>query len=159
MEAYFRKERNNDEIVKEFPQLKDAPQQSNLLINDTIDIKMDPCVEDKIIEIRKCLDEEDQKQYAKLLHEFPEIFFWIYCNMPDVDPKIVTHNIFLILDAKPVKKKIQKIYPKVALLVKDEIEKLLDVGFICPINYSPWISNIVVVAKAESKIRMCTDFS
>lgn len=85
-------------------------------------------------------------------------YFLGYSNILGVDPKIVTHNIVLIPDAKPVKQKIQKIHPKVALLVKVKIEKLLDAGFIHPIDYSPWISNIVVVAKAENKIRMCTDF-
>lgn len=46
----------------------------------------------------------------------------------------------------------------IALLVKDEIEKILDARFICPIDYSPWISNIVVVSKGENKISMCTNF-
>lgn len=48
--------------------------------------------------------------------------------------------------------------PQIALLVKTEIEKLLDFGFIHSIDYSDWISNIVLVSKGENKIRMCTDF-
>lgn len=39
---------------------------------------MDPCVEDKIIKIGKCLDEEEKKKYAEFLHEFSEIFSWIF---------------------------------------------------------------------------------
>ncbi|GLJ55334.1 hypothetical protein SUGI_1187310 [Cryptomeria japonica] len=119
---------------------------------------MDPCNKEKVIKIGKCLDEEEQKQYEDLLHEFPEIFAWTYSDMPGIDPKIVTHNIVLVPDAKPVKQKIRKMNPKVALLVKAEIEKLLEAGFIRPIDYSPWISNIVTVAKPDNKIRMCTDF-
>ncbi|GLJ11025.1 hypothetical protein SUGI_0140700 [Cryptomeria japonica] len=157
-EAYFGKEIDNDEIVKEFPQLKDTPQQSNLLISDTTNVKMDPCNEERVIKIGKCLDEEEQKQYEDLLHEFTDIFAWTYSDMPGIDPKIVTHNIVLVPDAKPVKQKIQKMNPKVALLVKAEIEKLLEAGFIRPIDYSPWISNIVAVAKLDNKIRVCTDF-
>ncbi|GLJ23982.1 hypothetical protein SUGI_0456270 [Cryptomeria japonica] len=157
-EAYFGKEIDNDKIVKEFPQLKDTPQQSNLLISDTLEVKMDPCNKEKIIKIGKCLDEEEHKQYEELLHEFPEIFAWAYSDMPGIDPKIVTHNIVLVPDAKPVKQKIRKMNPKIALLVKAEIEKLLEAGFIRPIDYSPWISNIVAVAKPDNKIRMCTDF-
>lgn len=64
--------------------------------------------------------------------------------MPRIDPNIITHNIVLILDAKPMKKKIRKKNPKIAFLVKDEIEKLLDVGFICPIDYSSWNSKILL---------------
>ena len=47
---------------------------------------------------------------------------------------------------------------RIALLVKSEIEKLLDSRFICSIDYSDWISNIVRVSKGENKIRMCIDF-
>ncbi|GLJ37816.1 hypothetical protein SUGI_0768990 [Cryptomeria japonica] len=119
---------------------------------------MDSCNEEKVIKIGKCLDEEEQKQYEDLLHEFPEIFAWTYSDMLGIDPKIVTHNIVLVPDAKLVKQKIQKMNPKVALLVKAEIEKLMEAGFIRPIDYSPWISNIVAVAKLDNKIGMCTDF-
>lgn len=38
---------------------------------------------------------------------------------------------------------------QVALLVKVELEKLLDVHFIRPIDYPEWISNLVPVAKLD----------
>ena len=38
-------------------------------------------------------------------------------------------------------------HPQVALLVKDELKKLLDVSFIKPIDYVEWISNIVPITK------------
>lgn len=49
-------------------------------------------------------------------------------------------------------------HPQVALLVKVELEKLLDVGFIRPIDYPEWISNLVPVSKPDCSIRICTDF-
>lgn len=51
-----------------------------------------------------------------------------------------------------MKQKIRKMNPIIDLLAKVEIEKLLDVGFICPNNYSPWISNIVAVSTSDNKI-------
>ena len=48
--------------------------------------------------------------------------------------------------------------PQIYLLVKSEIEKLLDSEFIHSIDYSYWISNIVPISKGENKIRMCIDF-
>lgn len=124
-------ENDNWEITHEFPQPLDAPQQSNLLVSDTIDIKMDPYNDEKIIKIRKCLNNDEHSEYLSLLHEFLKIFTWIYLDMPDIDPKIVTHKIVLILEANPVKQKFRKMNPKIALLVKVEIEKLLEDGFIC----------------------------
>ena len=39
------------------------------------------------------------------------------------------------------------------------MEKLLRVGFIREVNYPEWISNVVLVKKANGKWRMCVDFT
>lgn len=78
--------------------------------------------------------------------------------MPDIDESIVVHKIVLSCDAKLVKQKIRKMNPKVALLVKAKIEKLLKAGFIFPIDYSPWISNTIPVRKPDGRIYICIDF-
>jgi hypothetical protein len=48
-------------------------------------------------------------------------------------------------------------------MVKEEIDRLLEVGFIYPVNNSEWVSPIVVVPKkvgvdGKVKIRVCQDF-
>jgi len=48
--------------------------------------------------------------------------------------------------------------PTIALMVKEELQKLLDAKFIRPIDYSEWISNMVPVKKPNGKICICTDF-
>lgn len=78
--------------------------------------------------------------------------------MPGLDPKLVLHYLPLLSGAKPYKKKLRKMHPQVALLVKVELQKLLDVGFIRPIDYVEWISNLVLVTKPTGGIRICTDF-
>ena len=49
-------------------------------------------------------------------------------------------------------------HPKVALLVKAEVEKMLEAKVIRPIDYSEWISNMVLVTKPSGDIKICTDF-
>jgi hypothetical protein len=39
------------------------------------------------------------------------------------------------------------------------MKELLDVGFICKIRYAEWLSNVVMVKKANAKWRMCTDYT
>ena len=53
--------------------------------------------------------------------------------------------------------------PKYSLMVKEEIDKLLEAGFIFPVPHSEWVSPIVVVPKkprlnGERKIRVCQDY-
>lgn len=62
------------------------------------------------------------------------MFAWSYLYMFGIDPKVVTHNIVLEDNDKLVRYKIHKMHLKVALLVKDDIENLLQVGFIYPID-------------------------
>ena len=42
--------------------------------------------------------------------------------------------------------------------MKDEIDKLLQVGFIKPVHEATWLSPIVVVPKKNGKIRVCVDY-
>ena len=46
----------------------------------------------------------------------------------------------------------------VALLVKEELEKLISTNFIWPLAYASWISNIVPISKKDGSIRICINF-
>ena len=48
--------------------------------------------------------------------------------------------------------------PNYAINVKEEIDKLLKVGFIRPVKKATWLSPIVVVPKKNGKIRVCVDY-
>lgn len=75
-----------------------------------------------------------------------------------LDPNIIIHHLSINLKIKPVKQKLQKMHPHVALLVKAELKKLLDVGFVRANDYAEWISNIVPISKPDKSIRVCIDF-
>jgi len=55
--------------------------------------------------------------------------------MPRLDPSLVAHNLGIKKDAKSIKKKLQKMHPTIALMVKEELQKLLEAKFIHPIDY------------------------
>ena len=67
---------------------------------------------------------------AAFLKERKVKFAWTYANMPGLDPEAVVHHLVVYPGAKPGRKKLRKMYPQIALLVKIELQKLLDVGFI-----------------------------
>lgn len=78
--------------------------------------------------------------------------------MLDIATDLVVHNLGLKSDAKPIKQKLRKMNPTLALMVKKELQKLLDAKFIQPIDYSKWISNMVPVKKPNGKIYIYTNF-
>jgi hypothetical protein len=58
----------------------------------------------------------------------------------------------------PVKAKLRTIPIHLREKVENEIKRMLDNDLIEPVNGpTPWVSPIVVVAKKDDKIRICTD--
>ena len=93
-----------------------------------------------------------------LLREFKDIFAWQYTDMKGVDPRFCQHRINLKKDAVPVVQRRYRMNPNFAKQVKEEIDKLLKVGFIYPMHQVTWLSPIVVVPKKNGKIRVCVDY-
>jgi hypothetical protein len=67
--------------------------------------------------------------------------------MPGIDPRIVEHEIMNYPDAKLVRQKLRSINPKKETTIKAKVEKLLNVGFIYPIQLTQWVSNPMSVNK------------
>ena len=55
---------------------------------------------------------------------------WSYEDMKGVPPEVVQHTIPIRDDAKPVQQRPYDMNPKYETIVKEEIDKLLDAGFI-----------------------------
>ena len=63
-------------------------------------------------------------------------------------------------DVRPVKKRPYKLAHKYKEIVKNEIDNMLVVGIIYPIDQSEWESPMVVQPKKHdpTKLRICVDF-
>ena len=44
-------------------------------------------------------------------------------------------------------------------IIRDEVDKLLEAGFIREVEYPNWMANVVVVPKKEEKWRVCVDYT
>ena len=88
-------------------------------------------------------------QLVQLLQEFQDTFAWSYADMRGLDRTVVHHKIVLKQDAKPIQQHQYRMNPNYAARVKEEIAKLLQVGFITP---------IVIVPKKNKKLRVCVDY-
>ena len=74
---------------------------SNISKTITIDILVKPGVVETITVGAKCTPEEITL-YRALFTEFRDIFAWSYEEMPDIDPRIVVHEIKTYAGAKSV---------------------------------------------------------
>jgi hypothetical protein len=111
-----------------------------------IDISRTPGIMENVFVGADCSPEEIQI-YTDLFKEFHDVFSWSYEEMPGIDPRIVEHEITTYPDAKPVRQKLHLVNPQKATTIKAEVEKLLKVGFIYPVQLTQWVSNPIPVNK------------
>ena len=76
------------------------------------------------------LSKEEESDLITLLKEYKDCFAWSYKDMKAVPPEVVQHTIPIRDDAKPVQQRPYDMNPKYETIVKEEIDKLLNAGFI-----------------------------
>lgn len=78
--------------------------------------------------------------------------------MSRLDPAIIEHHIDTWPDATPVRQKLRPILPSWCEAMKAKIYKLKQTDFIYPIEYTTWVSNLILVLKKQGTIHVCTNF-
>jgi len=133
-------------------------EKSTLLIEGSKEVNLGTKDNPRIIQFAASLTIEEKPKFTTLFSERQANFACSYVDIPGLDPEMVLHHLPLLPNAKKVKQKLIKMHPQIALLVKVELKKLLDVRFIHPIDYARWISNLFLVTKLTSSIKIYTSF-
>ena len=126
--------------------------------DDLQDLNLGSDVSPKVVKVSVNLDDGFKEDLKKLLQEYMDVFAWDYLDLKGMDPAVYKHKINLQEDAVPVIQQRYRMNPNYAKQVKEELDKLLNVGFIVPIDQAEWLSPIVVVPKKSGKIRVCVDY-
>ena len=79
--------------------------------------------------------------------------------MPGIDRGVACHKLAIKKGARPVRQKMRCFNLERYEAINADMEKLLKVEFIREAKYPEWISNVVLVKKANGKWRMCVDFT
>jgi hypothetical protein len=100
----------------------------------------------------------EQKKMCQLLKGYTCCFAWDYIEMPELSRELVAHRLPIKAGFRPYKKAPQSFKPEIISRVKEEVDHLLQAGFLQPCRYAEWVSNIVPVEKKNTgKIRICVD--
>jgi len=83
------------------------------------------------------------------------VFAWDYKDMEGIHISICTHHIYIKEYCKSIRQTQRRMNLALKDIVKQELQKLLDVGFIYPILDSEWVSPLVIVTKIKEKWRIC----
>ena len=158
-----------DESRNELPwsEIRTEPEESNLdrikSIVNPIDYSKAETKERKAFYLANALDDKDRQSYVSLLSDFSDVFASSPSDLTGILPRLGEHKIDLVEGAVPVRQRQYRLNPRYLLMVKEDINRLLEAGFIYSVVNSEWVSPIVVVPKkigadGKVKIRVCQDF-
>jgi hypothetical protein len=112
----------------------------------------------KFLHINYGLDADQQKHLVSILKQKSGAFTWEYTDMKGIHPYTCIHKIYTQGEVTLVRQPQRRMNPTLKYIVKEEIQKLLNVGFIYPISDGKWVSPLVVVPKkVTEKWRICVD--
>ncbi|KAA0048376.1 uncharacterized protein E6C27_scaffold264G00950 [Cucumis melo var. makuwa] len=104
------------------------------------------------------LSDNDENEYVNLLKAYKDVFAWSYKKMPGLDPKVAVHRLVIKQEHRPVKQAQRRFRPELISQIEEEVNKLIEAGFIREVKYPTWIANIVLVRKKNGQLRVCVDF-
>ncbi|KAI5411692.1 hypothetical protein KIW84_056677 [Lathyrus oleraceus] len=119
---------------------------------ETVNLGSEDCVRE--VKIGALLEESVKKGLIKLLREYVDVFSWSYEDMPGLGTDIVQHFLPLKPECMPVKQKLRRTHPDMAVKIKEEVQKQIDAGFLVTSTYPQWVANIVPVPKKDGKVRI-----
>eukprot|EP00253_Pinus_taeda_P035936 PITA_35936 len=102
---------------------------------------------EKTLNINKNLEKSQQEELTKILQKHSTAFAWENTDMKVIDPKTCIHHIYIEENSIPIRQPQRRMNPNLREIVKEELQKLLNVNFIYPISDSRWVSPLVIVPK------------
>jgi hypothetical protein len=79
--------------------------------------------------------------------------------MLGIPREVIEHKLGIDLSYKLVKQKERRYTPERRETIRQEVNKLVEVGFIMPVDYPSWLANPVLIEKPDGSWRMCIDYT
>ncbi|GKV48210.1 hypothetical protein SLEP1_g55036 [Rubroshorea leprosula] len=105
------------------------------------------------------LNPEERAELIAFLRDNKDVFAWTSANMPGIPTSVSQHKLSTNPLKKPVAQKRRLFGGERLTVIKEEVEKLLQAGFVRRVDYCEWVANPVLVKKANGKWRMCIDYT
>jgi ribonuclease HI len=125
---------------------------------DHLEVNIGTVEEPRMVKIGKTTPIEERVEIVKLLKEYRDVLAFSYDELKVYREDVIQHVIPLKEETKPFRQKLRQMNPKLAPLVQQELQKMLEAGIIAQTRHSSWCSNLVVARKKNGKIRICIDF-
>ncbi|XP_059277852.1 uncharacterized protein LOC132032053 [Lycium ferocissimum] len=128
----------NDGEPQEDEDAKDAPPEFEEGVKTTVDalkeVNLGTDEDPRPTYVNSLLAVDEERAYVELLKEYKDN------------------------GTRPIKQAQRRFRPELVPLIENEVNKLIEAGFIREVKFPTWISSIVPVRKKNGQIRVCVDF-
>ena len=93
------------------------------------------------------LSDAEEQRLLEILRKHKESIAWSIDDLKGISPSICMHKILLEENARPIVEHQRRLNPVMKEVVRKEVLKWLNAGFIYAISDSPWVSPVHVVPK------------
>ncbi|KAL2226893.1 UNVERIFIED_CONTAM: Retrovirus-related Pol polyprotein from transposon [Sesamum indicum] len=121
-------------------------------------VQLTPDEPDKTTRIGASMKEKEMAM-IRFLRENMDVFAWGPSDFTGIDPKVIVHRLNVDPAMRPVQQKKRSFGSDKNEIIRKEVDKLLQAGYVAKIQYTDWLSNVVLVPKSSGKWRMCVDFT
>jgi hypothetical protein len=105
------------------------------------------------------LSGEQGKTLLRFLFNNKDVFAWTTNDLCGVNRDVIEHSLNVDPSFRPRKQRHRKMSDDKAEGAQNEVKRLLSAGVIREVTYPEWLTNTVMVKKANGKCRMCIDFT
>ncbi|KAL2236310.1 UNVERIFIED_CONTAM: Retrovirus-related Pol polyprotein from transposon [Sesamum indicum] len=109
--------------------------------------------------IGSTMDKGLEAMMIAFLRSNADMFVWKPSDFGGISPEVIVHKLNVDPTVRPVQQKKRTFGLEKNRVISEEVDKLLKAGYISEIQYTDWLSNVVVVPKSSRKWRMCIDFT
>ncbi|XP_027156081.1 uncharacterized protein LOC113756723 [Coffea eugenioides] len=122
-------------------------------------VVVDEAKPDQVVQVGAGLPSPLKEEMISLIKDHRDVFAWSADEVVGVPPELMTHQLNVDPQARPVRQKRRHFGPERSQAISDEVDKLLPAKMIHEVQYPAWLSNPVMVKKDTGGWRMCVDFT
>ncbi|GKV05833.1 hypothetical protein SLEP1_g17797 [Rubroshorea leprosula] len=129
------------------------------LVEDVEEVQIDDRDLSRKTQIGTKLNPEERAELIAFLRANKDVFAWTSTDMLGIPTSVSQHKLSTNPLKKPVAQKRRLFGGERLKVIKEEVEKLLQAGFVKRVDYCEWVANPVLVKKGNGKWRMCIDYT
>ncbi|XP_074373631.1 uncharacterized protein LOC141713979 [Apium graveolens] len=108
---------------------------------DIISIPVDKNDPSRVLKVGSQLDDEMRGSLARFLIANLDVFAWSHSDMIGIDPEVMCHRLNILPNCKGIRQKRRPVSGERAIALKEEVDRLLEVGLIKESFYPEWLAN------------------